>query len=53
MKNRLYIFDMDGTLLINTTGVIELAKILGTKKNHLNLKNHSKTMHYPQRSLLD
>ncbi len=42
MKNRLYIFDMDGTLLINTTGLIELAKVLGTKKELFELEESFK-----------
>lgn len=32
MKKRLYIFDMDGTLLPHSTGLIELAKQLGTEE---------------------
>jgi hypothetical protein len=30
MANRLFVFDMDGTLLIRTTACIEIAKMSGT-----------------------
>jgi phosphoserine phosphatase len=36
MANRLFIFDMDGTLLVKTTAAIEIAKVTGTI-DHLHL----------------
>jgi phosphoserine phosphatase len=37
--NRLFVFDMDGTLLIGTTACIEIAKVSGTL-DHLHLLEH-------------
>jgi phosphoserine phosphatase len=40
MANRLFIFDMDGTLLVNTTAPTEIAKVTGTiEQLHLLEKN--------------
>lgn len=39
MQARLYIFDMDGTLLLHSTGLIELAKVLGTEQELIELES--------------